>query len=297
MKRFAAFAFSILVLAVVPLFLSAQNAQGKRYALLVGVMNYEHDHLKPLRNTENDVLQFGALLKEAGYEVVVLCESEGRKNAARTPLRENIEREAAAVLAKMKRLDTLVIGLAGHGVQFEKDEEGKPLTDAYFCPADAKPFVNQRQTLISISKLYEDMDQHFGVKVLLVDACRNDPKIPMSGVNADNAPRPPRGVAALFSCSAGEKAWEHPTLKHGVFFHHVLEGMRGKARNAKGQVDVLSLAAYVNGQVSEEVPTLIGDGAKQSPNIKADLSGASPILLDLRPVASSGADREDGEGE
>ncbi|GEM_PF-2828663 len=34
----------------------------------------------------------------------------------------------------------------------------------------------------------------------------------------------PGGAAILFSCSAGEKAFEDPELKHGVFFHFVIEG-------------------------------------------------------------------------
>ncbi len=51
------------------------------------------------------------------------------------------------------------------------------------------------------------------------------------GSLADAAPKPPGGVAALFSCSAGQRAFEHESLKHGVFFHHVLEGLGGKAKD------------------------------------------------------------------
>ena len=39
---------------------------------------------------------------------------------------------------------------------------------------------------------------------------------------------PPGGVLAFFSCSEGEKAYEHSDLKHGVFFHYVIEGLRGE---------------------------------------------------------------------
>ena len=43
-------------------------------------------------------------------------------------------------------------------------------------------------------------------------------------------------MAALFGCSKRQKAWEHDDLKHGVFFHAVLEGLAGKAKNEDGEV-------------------------------------------------------------
>ena len=65
----------------------------------------------------------------------------------------------------------------------------------------------------------------------------------------------------------------------GVFFHHLLEGLKGKAKNADGDVTFRSLCDYVQGRVSRDVPKVIGNDIKQSPNMKADLSGASPVLM------------------
>src|SRR5947208_12306989 len=135
--------------------------------------------------------------------------------------------------------------------------------------------------MVSLGKVYEELDRSFaGVKVLLVDACRDDPKAGRGsrGIDADTAPNPPRGVAALFSCSAGERAFELDQYKHGVFFYHLLDALKGKAKNSEGEVTFGSLSDYVQSRVSREVPKLL-DGAKQSPNMKADLSGASPVLV------------------
>jgi uncharacterized caspase-like protein len=33
----------------------------------------------------------------------------------------------------------------------------------------------------------------------------------------------------LFSCSAGQRAFEHPDLKHGVFFNYIIEELKGAA--------------------------------------------------------------------
>jgi hypothetical protein len=80
-------------------------------------------------------------------------------------------------------------------------------------------------------------------------------------------PWAPRGFAALFSCKSGERAFETGKLGkgHGVFFHYVVDGLKGKAKNNKGEVTWSSLADYVIDRVSDDVPTLIGGGARQTP--------------------------------
>jgi TPR repeat protein len=91
-------------------------------------------------------------------------------------------------------------------------------------------------------------------------------------------------VAALFSCSAGERAFEHDSLKHGVFFHFVLKGLNGAAKDGDGDVNFSDLASYVTKKVSKTVPALIAGGMHQSPNMKADLTNV-PVLL--KSVAKS----------
>jgi TPR repeat protein/uncharacterized caspase-like protein len=253
---------------------AAQGDAPRKLAFLVGVKQYIHPELTALRYTENDVTEMAALLKKAGYDVTVLCDSTGKKDAALAPTKANIDRQLAKVLAKCKgREDTIVVAFAGHGLQFEGHK------DAFFCPKDGKPFEQQIKTLVSLGDVYTQLEQSYaGIRVMLVDACRNDPKLGR-GVDSDNSPRPPQGVAVLFSCAKGEVAYEHEKYQHGVFFYHVLEGLRGRARNTQGKVTFASLADYVCAAVAEDVPNVIGQGAQQSPNLKADLAGASPVLL------------------
>jgi formylglycine-generating enzyme required for sulfatase activity len=254
-----------------------QGNAAKKYAVLVGVKEYQHQKLPTLRYSENDVVELGKVLDQAGYRVTVLCDSNGKKDARLAPDKANIDRLLHDVLYQQcKKGDTVIVAFAGHGVQFAKQK------DAYFCPADARPFANATESLVSLNKVYEEFEQsHASMKVLLVDACRNEPDADRGtrAVDADNAPRPPKGVAALFSCSAGEVAFEHKQYQHGVFFYHLLQGLKGKAVDDEGEVTFESLAPYVRKRVSRDVPTLIGEGAQQSPNSKADLIGASPTLI------------------
>jgi formylglycine-generating enzyme required for sulfatase activity len=141
--------------------------------------------------------------------------------------------------------------------------------------------------------VYAELDKSFaGMKVLLVDACRDNPDAGRGtrGINSDSAPRPPQGVAALFSCRAGERAYESDKVGHGVFFYHVLEGLKGEAKDPKGRVTFAGLAAYVSDEVAEgdkRVPKLIGGGARQSPNLKADYS-TEPVLLTIGDIRAAG---------
>ena len=65
--------------------------------------------------------------------------------------------------------DSLLVALAGHGVQFRGESE------SYFCPADAR--LADRKTLIPLGEVYKELEASgAGMKVLLVDACRNDPQ-------------------------------------------------------------------------------------------------------------------------
>jgi uncharacterized caspase-like protein len=192
----------VLLLLVAALLLDTSQAQtdkGKKYALLVGVRDYDSFKLRKLDFTENDAEDLAAELSErAGFSVRVLTSTRGRKSTKDQPTAANLRREILALLAKKKRDDTVLVALAGHGLQRGVKEGGKEKEESFFCPCDAQ--FNDDDTLLSLGKLFRDLnDCGAGVKLLLVDACRDDPKL---GRNADpdTLPRPPRGTAALFSC-------------------------------------------------------------------------------------------------
>jgi formylglycine-generating enzyme required for sulfatase activity len=274
---------AFLLALALPLPCTAQTAAGKKHALLVGVRTYSSGKFEPLRFTENDVEDLAVVLKEKGgfTSLRVLSTGRGEKSPGDAPTADNVRKAIKALLAKRERHDTILVALSGHGIQVSV--KGKD--ESFFCPADAQ--LNDTSTLLNMSELLGDMDASgAAVKLLLVDACRNDPGAGRS-VDADRL-RPPRGTAALFSCKGGERAFETDKLGekgHGVFFHHVIEGLKGKAKNKRGEVTWSRLADHVIESVSEDVPKIIGGGAKQTPEQKLNLTGRSPILV--------GPDKED----
>jgi len=151
---------------------TAQPKQGQKLALLVGVQKYAHPKLPDLRFCENDVTALAELLRKAGYKVTVLCDSLGKNDPTLVPIKANIDKELMKLLTQCKdRHDTVVLGFAGHGLQIKDDKEDH---GAFFCPSDAKPFVEDMKTLVSMKQIYKDLERSMaGFKVLLVDACRN----------------------------------------------------------------------------------------------------------------------------
>ena len=250
--------------------------------MLVGVKNYGKDQLRSLMYTENDVNDLAAVLKDGGYKRVMLltqAEAAARGDNDLMPTARNVRRQLTAILDDRKPGDSVLVAFSGHGVQF-RDQK-----DSYFCPMDAE--LDDLKTLISLGEVYQGLEScSAGVKVLLVDACRNDPqaeaskaveKVKLESVTRPQAERPPGGVAALFSCSEGQKSFESEKLGHGVFFHFVIEGLKGKAANKKDEVNLAGLAQYVQDEVPDAVKD-VSTTARQRPQLVSNLSGSALLV-------------------
>ena len=68
------------------------------------------------------------------------------------------------------------------------------------------------------------------------------------------------------------------TSSTDIFFHYVLDGLRGRAADADGDVTFDLLSSYVRKQVPRKVSTLF-ENRQQFPNLKADLVGVPPVLV------------------
>jgi len=260
-------------------------AGAKRFALLVGVNNYEGTGLQSLRHTVRDMEELQAELKKEGFEVELLSNREATK--------VNVAFQLKRIQAKRGVGDLLLVAMSGHGVQ-QKNAKGEE--DAFFCPGGCdKANVD---SLISLTDFVQSLGAK-GVNLLLVDACRNDPRKGVKGITGNELEgRLPANTAMLFSCSAGQESFEtnamspnDPSKGHGVFFFHVLKGLRGEAKNAKGEVTWLQLVDYVTENVDDQAKKWFDDRARQQAKDRGvslvELRFQSPHLLNNmneRPV-------------
>jgi tetratricopeptide (TPR) repeat protein len=277
MPRFPSLSCRALGSLLTLLGFAAVAPAGERYALLVGVRSYSKTkELRPLPYAEADVTDLAAVLREVGYRpenVVLMTQKAVAEDPRFLPSKEQIREELRLLLQGRAAGDTVLVAFAGHGVQFRDD----PVN--YFCPTDGR--LDDKQTLLSLQDVSAELERcPAGVKVLLVDACRNDPltetaraagRVPLESVTRPPVPRPASGVAAFFSCQASEKALEDPELKHGVFFNFVIEGLRGEAANASGDVTLLGLADFVTTRTKDFVRA--NHRGSQQPSLQANDQG------------------------
>lgn len=249
----------------------ADDPAPKKVAVLVGVNRYDHRAIQELKFCENDVTDLGTVLRAGGWTVMVLSDSAGEKNREMRPTRANVLRAVDQAVRDTRKPDLFLFAFAGQGVQFRDD------ASPYLCPCDARPA--EKDTLVSLAGLIDAADRKGpGTCLFLVDACRNDPISSRSGGGDVGRFTVPTGFGVLLSCSRGERAYETEKLNHGIFFHAVIEGLKGKAANRTGAVTWGRLVEYVREYVEQEAPKLIEAEVRQRPHMVADLV-QEPVLI------------------
>jgi uncharacterized caspase-like protein len=130
-----------------------------RVALVIG--NAAYQNAPPLANPVNDAQDVSAALKRFGFEVI-----DGR---------DLDKREMERALARFGRLaqdaDAALLYYAGHGMQYRGQN--------YLLPIDAKledDFSIQFETA-RVDDIVEVLGRARGVRILVLDACRNNPLV------------------------------------------------------------------------------------------------------------------------
>jgi formylglycine-generating enzyme required for sulfatase activity len=289
------------LLTLTPSPADALKTDGKKIALLVGVNVYDNRKLDDLKYAERDVIDLAGVLTDAGFTVRLLLGSKSGKDEA---TRANVAAAFDQLLQGVGKKDTLLLGFSGHGAQLfvkEKNADGKEVEREapYFVPKDGVP--SDASTLTALNDILRTLDERGGgANLMLVDACRNlvDPnKGTRGGVDGSRVENLGEGTAVFFSCSNRQRSRETDQAGggHGVFFHFVLQGLRGAdgARDDRGQVTWQSLVPYVKRRVKEDAPGWFPGLDKEElqrphdianltddPVLTAALRGARPSPLD-----------------
>jgi WD40 repeat protein len=277
----------LAVLALTPRAARAGDApaNGGKYALLIGVRKCKG--LRELPFAERDVEGLAAALGKCGFKeknIWQMTFTAAKDDPRWLPTRENILDVLRDFLKELKPEDTVLLAFAGHGVQFAGDDE------SYFCPFNGDLSRNKRHTLLPYRAVIDELNKcPARNKVALIDACRNDPRedltrgpalVRLPSVRFQSQAQP-ENLAILFSCQAGEEAFEDPKRQHGVFFRYVIEYLNGNAA-PEGDITFDGLAHYVSTSVYEDTKKA---GHPQHPNLVGDLNISSSIVLAHRGPA------------
>lgn len=264
----------------------------RKWALLIGVNNYTK--VSKLTYCCADIQGLAKHLVEAGFpgDHVFLIE-DNAADMKYKPFKNNIEQQLDLVASLTRPDDMILVAFSGHGVQIKKGQDDKEGI-SYLCPADAD-LEKPGNTLVPLDRVYKTLEScRARQKLLLVDACRNDPS-PSGGKGLDDtgaaakefaqalSKEPPGGIVLLSSCKAGQKSWEDEKFGHGVFMHFVMKGLAGEAADASGSVSLFKLYEYAADKTEIHVATT--KSRAQTPEIFGRHSGKWELAkLQRRPT-------------
>ena len=269
--------------------LLVERTGNQKWALLIGVNDYSY--VTDLKFCGNDIVALQKQLLAVGFpKDHVTLMHEGAKDRRYQPFKSNIEVELELLLGELDETgtrlkkrglaepgDLVIVAFSGHGIHPTGENK------SYFCPIDA--IVNKSRSMIPLDKIYKLLElSPAGVKLLMVDACRNDPR--PGGQKAMKATtetkgfaktleNPPKGILVLSSCAPGQVSWEDEKIQHGVFMKYVLEGLGGAADQSVGdrnqRVSLLELYRYTSDKTKTYVARTRGQ--LQTPALKGDITG------------------------
>jgi TPR repeat protein/uncharacterized caspase-like protein len=230
----------------------------RKVALVIG--NAAYQHTRVLSNPKNDAEAIAELLRRIGFDDVTLKVDLDYKS-----MRDTIR----AFAAKVAGSDVALIYYAGHGIEGAGQN--------YLVPTDAKLVsdLDLEYEAITLSSVLTTVGQARKLKLVILDACRNNPmsdKMTVaSGVTREwtrglRAIEPKGDLLVAYAASAGTVALDG-TGKHSPFADALLKHMPTPG------LDVYRML----GKVKETV--LEATGRKQEPHVYGSPGGEVIALV------------------
>ena len=233
-----------------------------RYALVIGINDYQDGLIPDLKNCQTDAQALYDLLTDPAKGGI------DKKNANLLLGKQATSRNIRIHLGKLRRIplkSTVFIYFSGHGSK-EGDE-------AYWVAQDSRmedlfaTGISNMEVQRYLSSIPSDR------VVIMLDCCYAAATVKGGkasvGDFADVLNKfTGKGRAYLMAAGSGEEAIEAKDLKHSVFSHYLIEGMAGQADDNKDGVIVLTeLSTYVDKNVADEARIR---GGIQRPVVRMD---------------------------
>jgi uncharacterized caspase-like protein len=278
--RFMRYSFGLLAAVCAALAgLGAAIAQAeKRVALVIGNSAYQHSRALP--NPANDAEAMAKLLREIGFETVV----------PRLDLDYRAMREAVRTFGLAARAaDVALVYFAGHGLEIAGEN--------YLAPTDAKlerdsDLEYEAVTLASVLNAAAGARR---LRVVILDACRNNPLGERIALKAGTTRSVTRGLARIeptgdvlvaYAAKAGTVA-EDGTGRHSPFAEALLRHLPTPGLDLRlvfGKVRDQVLAATRQKQEPYTYGSLPGDVVALVPGAPAEAPSTAPVVSEAERV-------------
>jgi uncharacterized caspase-like protein len=217
------------------------------HALCGGINRYNDSRVPTLEYAGHDARQMARLLaaQRGIYE-----RATAQLLSDREATRNGIMRALDRLTGEVKRTDTVVILLSGHGLR---------LGGRFFFASSDADSTRLAQTALP----WEDLVQRLFVLagrsnqvIVLLDACHSGQATEATNGDLLRAiKRQNAGLVVLTSSSGSELSRELGEAQHGAFTVAVLEALQGKARWERDQLTIWDFLTYV----LHRVPQITGD--------------------------------------
>ena len=213
---------SILILFIC--FLTSPALAEKRVALVIG--NDDYDELPQLRNAFSDAKAMASTLRTLGFDVLLDVNTS----------RVSMHRAIKAFKNQAKNSDLALIFYAGHGITVDKKN--------YLIPVDSKIKYEDDLRLEAIEQeliLQAMEDTQASVKILILDACRDNPlagatRSASRGLTVETVGKLPSGTAIIYSASENEKALDGEPGGNSIFTQQLISALSDR----KNLIDVFN---------------------------------------------------------
>lgn len=257
-------AASVLGALVLALVLDSASAAEKRVALVIG--NSDYRNVPRLPNPEKDAAAVAKLFKGAGFDTVVEAYNVGNLDFKRAIRKfEDASQDA----------DIAVVYYAGHGLEVGATN--------YLIPIDAKLASDRdaEDEAISLNRVVESVDSARRLKLIILDACRDDPfantmkhfrHVAFRGIASGLGKVEPTGTDTLiaYAAKAGSTA-EDGQGAHSPFTTALLDNLTVPGLDIR----------LAFGRVRDEVLKMTGN--QQEPFVYGSLGGGNISLVPAPP--------------
>jgi TPR repeat protein len=221
----------------------AHNSEpGRRLALVIGNKDYPW---KPLANPVNDATDVADSLEKAGFKGNVQRVFNAPHDAMKRAVRDFV--------ASVHPGDFAFVYYSGHGVEVKGIN--------YLLPIDIPANATEDEVEddgVSAQRIASDLDDHgAAVKVIVLDACRDNPIKASRSAGGGLAPMEGLGSLIVFATEAGRTASDNSANRNGLFTQYLLKALTAKGVSLDDAVRDVSrqMAQDTNRQ---QVPAIYG---------------------------------------
>ncbi|HQO10688.1 MAG TPA: SUMF1/EgtB/PvdO family nonheme iron enzyme [Clostridiales bacterium] len=226
---------------------SKEGNNGKRWAICVGINNYDYNGILDLDKARNDAVELGSVLKNYGQFDYVFTMTDQDPRSVDYPSVGKFRSKLKYLEQYLEPEDLVVFSFSGHGVS---DNTG----DGYLLMTDSDP-DNLFKTSVKIKEITSVIERSKVKKsLLLIDACREilteNRGLNNEGLKAEKF-ESSEVAATFYATRAGGFSYEDEMSGFGAFTNYLLKGMKGEADkpsfqgNGDGIITFTELASFV----------------------------------------------------